>query len=332
MRDNNYPQNVLFTPAQAGALELANRIVMAPLTRARATDEHVPTALMAEYYRQRAGAGLIVSEATLVAPVKAHWGTVPGIFTEEQAVAWRQVTEAVHGAGGRIVMQLWHPGRSKTPDYTVEEIREILGQFREGARRARQAGFDGVELHGANGYLIEQFLRDGSNQRTDGYGGSVEQRMRFLTEVLQAVLEEWPGNRVGVRLSTGAVSNKLVESDPAGTFGFVARMLNSYGLAYLHAIAKPGELRAEYTGTLILNGGFTRETAETALAAGQADLISFGTLFIANPDLPERFRALAPLNVPDRATFYGGGAAGYTDYERLIEAAPSVTGGLAWRS
>jgi N-ethylmaleimide reductase len=309
--------STLLQPVRAGGLELPNRIVMAPMTRARATAEHLPTALMAEYYAQRATAGLIVTEATLVAPVAAHWGTVPGIYNEEQAEGWRQVVDAVHAAGGRIALQLWHPGRSKTPDYTREEIDEIVGQFRDGARRARAAGFDGVELHGANGYVIEQFLRDGSNQRTDEYGGAIENRVKFLFEVLNAVLEEWPANHVGVKISTGPVSNKLTESDPAGMFGFVARRLSRYGLAYLQAFAAVGELREEYEGTLMLNGGFTRETGEAAVAAGQADLISFGTLFISNPDLPRRFQLAAPLNAADRSTYYGGAAAGYTDYAAL---------------
>lgn len=317
MSSNNYPRNTLFEASRAGGLELKNRIVMAPLTRARATSDHVPTALMAEYYAQRASAGLIVSEATLVAPLKAHWGPVPGIFTDEQAAAWSGVTEAVHSAGGKMVLQLWHPGRSKTPDYTREEIREIISQFREGARRARSAGFDGVELHGTNGYVIEQFLRDGSNQRTDEYGGPVENRIRFAIEVLEAVLEEWPANRAGIKVSPAPVSNKIADTDAAGTVSSLARRLNGYGLAYLHAMASPGSLRGDFEGALMLNGGYTRESGEAAIQEGQADLISFGTLFIANPDLPLRFRTGASLNTPDRTTYYGGGAAGYTDYAPL---------------
>ncbi len=317
MTSDIYPRNILLDPTQAGGLILKNRIVMAPMTRARATSEHVPTPLMAEYYAQRASAGLIVSEATLVAPLKAHWGSVPGIFTAEQAEAWMQVTESVHAAGGKMVLQLWHPGRSKTPDYTKQEIREITGQFRDGARRAREAGFDGVELHATNGYVIEQFLRDGSNRRTDEYGGPVENRVRFALEVLEAVLQEWPANRVGMKVSPVEVSNKIADSDAAGTVSYLARRLNEYGLAYLHATASPGSLRDGFQGALILNGGYTRETAEAAIGAGLADLVSFGTLFISNPDLPLRFRTGASLNMPDRATFYGGGAAGYTDYAPL---------------
>jgi len=317
MSYDTYPRNELFGAIRAGGLELKNRIVMAPLTRARATAEHVPTSLMAQYYAQRASAGLIVSEATLVAPLKAHWGSVPGIFTDEQAAGWAQVTEAVHKAGGRMMLQLWHPGRSKTPDYTREEIREIIKQFRDGARRARGAGFDGVELHGTNGYVIDQFLRDGSNQRTDEYGGPVGDRVRFAIEAVEATLEEWPANRVGIKVSPAEVSNRIADTDAAGTVSYLARQLNKYGLAYLHAMALPGSLRNDFEGALILNGGYTRETAEAAIGAGQADLISFGTLFIANPDLPLRFRTGASLNSPDRSTFYGGGAAGYTDYAPL---------------
>ncbi len=237
MSYDNYPPNALLAPLRVGGMEANNRIVMAPMTRARSTVDNVPTPLMAEYYAQRASAGLIVTEATLVAPLKAHWGSVPGIFTEDQATAWSTVTDAVHSAGGKMILQLWHPGRSKTPDYALEEIREIVKKFQDGARRARQAGFDGVELHGTNGYVIEQFLRDGSNQRTDEYGGSLENRIRFALEVLEAVFEEWPSDLVGIKVSPIAISNKIADSDAAGTVSHLARRLNGYGLAYLHAMA-----------------------------------------------------------------------------------------------
>jgi N-ethylmaleimide reductase len=359
-------QTNLFTPVQVGPYTLRNRMVMAPMTRSRAAEGNVPADLAVTYYTQRASAGLIITEGSQVCPQGQGYPSTPGIYNDAQVAAWKRVTDAVHALGGRIFLQLWHVGRVSHPSYQpdgalpvapsaigiegtiytpegpqpyptpraldLDEIPAVVEQFAAGARRALEAGFDGVEIHGANGYLIDQFLRDGSNQRTDAYGGPVENRVRFLLEVTEAVVGVWGPGRVGVRLSPTNQFNGMMDSDPAATFGYAARVLSRFGLAYLHVYEgldrRPGEsspvahlMRTEFDGTFILNGGYTREKADAALASGKADLISFGVLFLANPDLPERFAAGAPLNEPDRATFYGGTERGYVDYPALSEVA-----------
>jgi N-ethylmaleimide reductase len=357
----------LFAPCRLGPIELKNRLVMAPLTRSRAGAGNVPSDLAATYYAQRAGAGLIVTEATQAATSGQGYVATPGIHSEDQVAGWRRVTEAVHRAGGRIFVQLWHVGRISHPDFrngeppvapsaiaprgvqtfTAEglkpiptprvldagEIPGIVQEFRRAAENARAAGFDGVEVHGANGYLLDQFLEDGTNQRTDDYGGSVENRARLLFEVLAAVSDVWGGARVGVRLSPGGTFNDMCDSDPQATFGYVVKRLATLELAYLHLIepSQPcGEhpmpclsarfFRPLYPGTLIVAGGYTRERANEVLKAGLADLVAFGQLYIANPDLAERFRSGAPLNAPNPDTFYGGGPEGYIDYPALAAA------------
>jgi len=361
------PNHILFSPMEVGALKLPNRLVMAPLTRGRAEADGSPNALMAEYYVQRASAGLIISEATAVSRHGVGWLGAPRIYDSAHVRGWRGVTDALHGAGGRIFLQLWHMGRVSHPDFLdgdlpvgpsaiaakgesrtasgskpyvtprALEVREIPGIVREyayAARQAREAGFDGVELHGANGYLIDQFLRDGSNQRTDAYGGSVANRVRFLLEVTEAVTDAWSPERVGVRLSPTGQYNDMRDSNPVATFTQAARELNRFGLAYLHVMeGLPGHwshvpgvqvaphLRAAFKGPLIINGGYDAGRAAAAIAEGETDLVAFGVAFLANPDLPERIRRNAPLNPPDMATFYAGGVNGYTDYPALEPAA-----------
>jgi N-ethylmaleimide reductase len=361
----------LFTPVKLGAYELPNRIVMAPMTRLRA-DGSVPWSLNATYYAQRATAGLIVTECTMVSPLSLGYLNCPGIYTSEQVAGWRLVTEAVHQAGGKIFLQLWHSGRISHPSLLngelpvapsaiaavgelhtpigkvpmeppraleTDEIPGIVEQFRQGAKNARIAGFDGVELHGAFGYLIDQFLQDCSNQRTDEYGGSIENRARFLLEVVGAVVEVWGGDspletrgdRVGIKLSPSNTVYGMGDSDPEATFGYVIKALNPFGLAYIH-LMEPNEgdlqkpvlnpvtsrFRPLYQGTIITNGGYDRTKGDAALMHGDADLVSFGQLFIANPDLPSRLEHNTPLNQPDPKTFYGqskeGAEKGYTDY------------------
>jgi N-ethylmaleimide reductase len=358
--------NSLFEPIQVGAIELRNRMVMAPLTRARAGVERIPNALMVEYYRQRASAGLIISEATHVSAQGIGWVETPGIHTDAQVQGWRHVTEAVHQEGGKIYLQLWHTGRASHPDFQVggalpvsasaiapigdahtplgkkpyvtpraletDEIPGVVQTYADATRRAQDAGFDGVEIHAANGYLIDQFLRDGSNHRTDGYGGSIANRLRFLQEVTEAVVAAWSANRVGVRLSPTNPFNDMKDSSSVATFSAAAELLNRYGLAYLHVLeALPGHflagegefvtphLRQIFDGPLMVNGGYGRETGAEAIAQGEADLIAYGVPFIANPDLPERFRHNAPLNPPDPTTFYAPGQKGYTDYPDLAK-------------
>jgi len=359
----------LFSPLRLGALELPNRVVMAPMTRNRADNPgHVPTPLMAEYYRQRAGAGLIVSEATQVSPQGVGYPNTPGIHSDEQVKGWRPVTDAVHRAGGRIVLQLWHVGRISYPlfqpdgalpvsasdvkprgqSYTpqglmdfvtprpleTDEIPGVVADFARGAANAKEAGFDGVELHGANGYLVDQFLRDGTNRRTDRYGGSVENRARFLLEVTRALRDVWGPGRVGVRLSPSGTFNDMFDSNPARTFGYAAAALDKLDLAYLHVVAPDdadrrhapagwkevpvSSFRAQFKGPVIAAGGYTLATAQPALASGEADAVAFAKAFIANPDLVERFRREAPLAAPDVSTFYGGGEKGYADYPALV--------------
>ena len=353
----------LLEPYRLGDLELPNRIVMAPMTRNRAPGG-VPNERMARYYVQRATAGLIVSEGTQIAAVAQGYQDTPGIYTDEQLGAWRRVTDAVHAAGGRIFAQLWHvgrvshsyyhglrpvapspippPGKAYIPDgplpyetphaLTITEIRDVVEQFRHAARVARDARFDGVEIHGANGYLIDQFLRSGTNQRTDEYGGSVENRCRFLVEVTRAVIEIWSDHRVGVRLSPGGTTNGAVDEDPVSTFSAAISALDAIGdLAYLHIVEAPvgtsgpderavcaTELgRSLYHGSLVTTGGYTPDAAEHLVEKECADLVGFGRLFIANPDLVARIRRHAPLNEPDRSTFYTRGDHGYLDYPQL---------------
>jgi len=354
----------LFSPFRLGPLTLPNRIVMAPMTRNRAGPGNVPGPLNATYYAQRASAGLIISEATQISPQGVAYPGTPGIHSAEQVAGWKLVTNAVHGAGGRIFLQLWHVGRISHPTMQPEgalpvapsaiapagqawttngmqafvtpraletnEIPGIVADFRRGASLARQAGFDGVELHGANGYLIDQFLRDSTNHRTDRYGGSALNRARFLVEVTEALIAEWGGDRVGVRLSPTNPYNDIADSNPAATFATAVAELNRLGIAYLHVVepgtgdpVAAGELpdirffRRLWRGPLMANKGYDLERADAVLRAGVADLVSFATLYLANPDLPERFRRSAPFNTADRKTFYGGAAPGYTDYPTL---------------
>ena len=351
----------LFQPLTAGDLVLPNRVVMAPLTRLRATlPGHVPNALMAEYYAQRASAGLIISEATPVSPWGVGYEGVPGVWTAEQTEGWKRVTRAVHERGGRIVLQIWHVGRISDPyfldgrlpvapsaiapkghvsllrperPYVVpralerSEIPGVVEDFRRGAQNALEAGFDGVEIHGANGYLLDQFLQDSSNHRTDDYGGSIENRARLHLEVADAVISVWGAGRVGMHLAPRGDAHDVGDSDPAATFGYLARELGKRGLAFLCAREHVGpdslgpQLKAAFGGVYIANEGFTQESAAQALVEGWADAVAFGKAFIANPDLPERFRAGAPLNPPVPATFYGRGAEGYVDYPALEAAA-----------
>ncbi|MDB5643911.1 MAG: alkene reductase [Hyphomicrobiales bacterium] len=353
--------SVLFSPFRMGSLDLPNRIVMAPLTRNRATPEALaPRALNVEYYRQRASAGLIITEATQISQQGQGYILTPGIYTDEQVAGWRHVTDAVHEAGGRIALQLWHVGRishvslqpggaapvapsaiqAKTKTYLAHgfddvsmpralELDEIAGVVRDyatAAANAKRAGFDAVEIHGANGYLIDQFLRDNSNHRTDAYGGSIENRARFAIEVVKAVLESWEPGRVGIRISPVGASNDISDSNPQPLFDYVAEQMSALKLAFLHVNegAAPngpafdfGSLRRRFSGAYMANYDYTRERAAEAIGAGRADLVAFGKLFIANPDLVARFKANAALNEPDQKTFYGGDERGYTDYPAL---------------
>jgi len=351
----------IFSPLRLGPLQLPNRIVMAPMTRNRAGRGNAPGPVNATYYAQRASAGLIISEATQISPQGLGYPGTPGIHSPEQVAGWKGVTDAVHAAGGRMFLQLWHVGRishpllqpdgalpvapsaiaptgqAMTPDgmkpfvtpraLDTSEIAGIVQDYRHAARNARAAGFDGVELHGANGYLIDQFLRDGANRRTDRYGGDALNRARFLIEITEAVVGEWGAERVGVRLSPTNPFNDMRDSNPAATFATAVGELNRFGLAYLHVVESAagdpmptGEVpdirffRKLWRGALIGNKGYNLERANAAIRDGCADLVSFAVLFLANPDLPIRFRRGGPFNPPDRKTFYGGAAAGYTDY------------------
>lgn len=356
----------LFAPLVVGRNTLSHRVVMAPLTRMRAGQGQVPNELAPTYYGQRASSGgLIVAEATQISPSAQGYPATPGIHSAEQVAGWKQVTEAVHAKGGLIFLQLWHTGRSShssfqpggalpvapsalpitnqvvlTPDWkpvpyetphalTLEEIPGIVEDYRQAAIHAMEAGFDGVEIHGANGYLLEQFLHSRSNHRTDSYGGSVENRARLLLEVTEAVASVWGADRVGVRLSPFGTYNDVGDADPIGLYSHVLSRLHDQGVAYLSLIEartdagmaidapQAQDLRRFWPGILILAGGFTAETAANAIREGAADAIAFGRQFIANPDLPERLRTGAALNPYHRKTFYGGGAAGYTDYPSL---------------
>jgi len=346
----------LFDPIKVGALEWPNRIVMAPLTRARADAGRVPNALMAEHYTQRASAGLILSEATSVTPMGVGYADTPGIWSDEQVEGWKLVTEAVHKAGGRIFLQLWHVGRISDPsfldgelpvapsavkpaghvsllrpmrDYVtpraleLDEIPGIVAAYRKGAENAKKAGFDGVEVHGANGYLLDQFLQSSTNLRTDAYGGSVENRARLMLEVTDACIEVWGADRVGMHLAPGGDQHDLSDANPAETFGYVARELGKRKIAFIFTreADTPNALgpmiKKEFGGVWIANQQLTKARAEELVASGTADAVSWGQLYIANPDLAERLKQDAPLNKPVPETFYAKGATGYTDYPAL---------------
>lgn len=348
--------SVLQTPLRAGAFELRNRVVMAPLTRCRAAAGRVPAPLAIEYYRQRASAGLILSEATSVDPMGVGYPDTPGIWSDEQVEGWKPITGAVHKEGGIILLQLWHVGRVSDPVYLNgelpvapsaiavnghvslirplkpyvtprpldrAEIPGIIEAYRRGAENARKAGFDGVEIHGANGYLPDQFLQTGTNHRTDDYGGPVENRARFLLEVTDAAISVWGADRVGVHLSPQGDSHDMSDANPLETFSYVARELGRRKIAFLfvreaHDGREIGpRLKSEFGGVLIANEGFTKETAENVISSGKADAVAWGRWFIANPDLPRRLIEGAPLNEPDPSTFHGGGARGYVDYPAL---------------
>jgi 2,4-dienoyl-CoA reductase-like NADH-dependent reductase (Old Yellow Enzyme family) len=349
----------LFDSIVIGDLKLPNRVFMAPLTRCRAGDTRVPNNLMANYYAQRATAGLIISEATSVTPMGVGYAGTPGIWSEEQVEGWRLVTSAVHAAGGKIFLQLWHVGRMSDPMFLggelpvapsaiapkghvslvrperpfvtpraldIAEIPDVIEAYRQGAENARLANFDGVEIHGANGYLLDQFLQDGSNHRTDEYGGSLENRARLMLEVTDAVISVWGPDRVGMHLAPRGDAHSMGDSNPRETFGYVAKELGRRRIAFLMARESLGanrlgpELKSAFGGPYIANEKFTRETAERAIEAGEADAVAFGVLFIANPDLPLRLATKAPLNEPKPATFYASGAEGYTDYPFLESA------------
>jgi N-ethylmaleimide reductase len=353
----------LFSPVKLGRTELRNRIVMAPLTRNRAAmPGNVPQDINVTYYAQRASAGLIITEATPISAMAHGYPALPGIYTTEQVAGWKKVTDAVHASGGKIYMQLWHVGRISHPsllpdnalpvapsairpagqaftyaglqDYVTpralatEEIPALLDEYRMSAQNALAAGFDGVEVHGANGYLIDQFLRDGTNQRTDQYGGSIANRTRLLQEVVATVSKVWGSDRVGVRLSPINPFNDICDSYPQALFNHVAEALNPFNLAYLHVVEigmsgdtpQPfdfAELRRAYHGNYMANGAYDKARGNAAIASGHADCVAYGVPFIANPDLVERFRLDAPLNTADPNTFYGGGEQGYTDYPML---------------
>ena len=354
----------LLSPYRRGQFALKNRLVMSPMTRSRAVDGNVPNPLAATYYAQRAAAGLIITEATQVSPQGVGYIRTPGIHSVEQVAGWRAVTDAVHRAGGKIFAQLWHVGRISHPDFhdgalpvapsaiaadgevftqrgrtkmvtpralELHELPGIVAQFQKGAENAKAAGFDGVELHGANGYLLDQFLRDGTNRRTDAYGGSIRNRARLPLEVTEAVVAVWGADHVGYKVSPNSAFNSMSDSDPIATFSYFADELSRLGLVYLHATEgvagpmapPPGTilaapvLRQRFKGTLILNGGYDAHSADAAIARGAADLIAFGVPFLANPDLPLRYARQAPLNAPDQATFYAGDAKGYIDYPAL---------------
>ena len=353
----------LFSPLQLGAVTVPNRIFMAPLTRCRAGDEHVPTPLMAEYYAQRASAGLIVAEATMAMVGNSAFWQEPGIHLAAQVAGWKLTTDAVHAAGGRIFLQIWHGGRAchpllndgaqpvapsaiaitgdevhtpqgKQPYVLPRELRDdelpaIVAGFKKAAENAKAAGFDGVEVHGANGYLLDGFLRDGANKRGGPYGGSVESRARLMLEVIEVVINVWGSDRVGLRISPLNSYNSMIDSDPIGLATWLAGRLNDFRLAYLHAMRgdffglQKGDvltpIRANYKGVLVANMGYTPDEAARAIAEGRVDAVAFGTSFLANPDLPARIRAGATLNKPDPAKFYSPGPEGYTDY-------PTMTG------
>ena len=347
----------LFDPLKVGALELPNRIVMAPLTRARAGVPRVPNALMAKYYVQRASAGLLISEATSVTPAGVGYADTPGIWSDEQVEGWKLVTDAVHKAGGRIFMQLWHVGRISDPVFhdgaapvapsavaakgdvsllrpkrpypvpralETSEIAGVIEAYRKGAENARKAGFDGVELHGANGYLLDQFLQDVSNKRTDQYGGSLENRARLMCEAVDAAISVWGADRVGLHIAPRGDAHSMGDSDLKTTFTYVAREMGKRKIAFLCAREHKGDdwlgpqLKKEFGGVYIANEGFDKASAEEVITKGEADAVAFGKLYISNPDLVERFKHNADLNPWTLETFYAPGPEGYTDYPSLI--------------
>lgn len=350
----------LLDPITVGDLRLPNRVIMAPLTRCRASEGRVPNDLMAAYYVQRASAGLILSEATSVDPMGVGYPDTPGIWSDAQVAGWAKITDAVHDAGGRIMLQLWHVGRVSDPLYldgaspvapsaiapagTVslvrpkkpfvtpralerDELPGIVAAYRLGAQNAKRAGFDGVEIHGANGYLLDQFLQDKTNTRADDYGGSIENRARLMFEAVEAAVEVWGAGRVGLHLAPRGDAHDMGDSDPLATFDYVARQARRLGLAFLCARESLGDnrigpqLKAAFGGVYIANEGFTPASAQELLDRGEADAVAFGQLFIANPDLPRRIETRAPLNRPDPATFYAQGPKGYTDHPALSEGA-----------
>lgn len=353
----------LLKPYRLGKYELKNRVVMAPMTRNRAGEGNIPTDLNVLYYAQRASAGLIVTEATQISAQGIGYPDTPGIHTERQIEGWKKVTDAVHLNGGLIFIQLWHVGRISHPyflgggypvapspirpegmtftpegmkefltprELEIDEIADIVEQYRIASKNAIHAGFDGVEIHGANGYLIDQFLQDGSNKRKDKFGGSEENRARFALEVVEAVADAIGPDRVGIRISPGGIFNDMFDSNPESVFDYLVKELNKYNLAYLHVIEASSDLdpiihahyihditghfRERFNGTLISNGNYNKESGISALANNRADLVSYGRLFISNPDLPKRFELDAPLAESDQSTFYGGDKKGYTDY------------------
>lgn len=343
----------LFDPIKIGALELPNRIIMSPLTRSRAGVERIPNDLMREYYVQRASAGLIISEATSVTPMGVGYADTPGIWSDEQVAGWRKITDAVHKEGGLMILQLWHVGRISDPIFLngelpvapsaiqpqghvslvrpkkpyvtpraleTDEIPGIIEAFRIGAENAKKAGFDGVEIHGANGYLLDQFLQDSTNKRTDVYGGSLENRARLMLEVTDAVISVWGADRVGMHLAPYADAHDMGDSDPLATFTYVAEQLGKRKIAFICARGAwrddwiGPKIKAAFGGIFIANEKFTKETAEQVVKSGAADAVAFGQLFIANPDLPDRFKTGAALNEPDPSTYYAPTAQGYTDY------------------
>ncbi len=350
------PMPNLFDPIEVGDLRLPNRIWMAPLTRARAGDRRVPNALMRDYYVQRASAGLILSEATSVTPQGVGYAGTPGIWSSEQVQGWKQITDAVHAAGGRMFLQLWHVGRISDPMFLngelpvapsavaakghvslvrpqrpyptpraleVDEIPGVIAAYRKGAENAKAAGFDGVEIHGANGYLLDQFLQDGSNKRTDVYGGSIENRARLMLEVTDAAIAVWGAGRVGMHLAPRGDSHDMGDSDLPGTFGYVAEQLGRRKIAFICARERLEEprlgpaLKKAFGGVYVANESFDQAAGDEVLARGEADAVAYGKAFIANPDLPRRFAEGAPLNAWNANTFYVGGPEGYTDYPAL---------------
>ncbi|RUO99512.1 alkene reductase [Hyphomicrobium sp.] len=343
-------------PLKAGAFTLKNRVVLAPLTRCRASAGRVPNDMMREYYVQRASAGMILTEATSVTPMGVGYPDTPGIWSDEQVAGWKKITDAVHAAGGTILLQLWHVGRISDPLYLdgalpvapsavkpsgtvslvrpkkefvtpraleLSEIPGVVAAYRRGAENAKRAGFDGVEVHGANGYLLDQFLQDSSNKRTDQYGGSIENRARLMLQVVDACIEVWGADRVGLHLAPRGDSHDMGDSNRLETFGYVASEVGKRKIAFICTREYPSddaispELKKRFGGVLIGNEKYTKETAEAAINAGQVDAVAFGKTFIANPDLPLRFKLNAPLNTPDPNSFYGGTEKGYVDYPAL---------------
>jgi 2,4-dienoyl-CoA reductase-like NADH-dependent reductase (Old Yellow Enzyme family) len=339
----------LFDPITIGALSLPNRIIMAPLTRARAVDSRTPNDLMVEYYTQRASAGLIITEATSVCSMGVGYANTPGIWSDEQVVGWRKITDSVHAEGGKIVLQLWHVGRISDPIFLdgelpvapssiaaqghvslvrpekayvtpraleLDELPDIIEAFRKGAENAKKAGFDGVEIHGANGYLLDQFLQDSTNHRTDPYGGNIENRARLMLEVTDAVISVWGADRVGMHLAPRGDAHDMGDSNLLETFTYVAEQLGRRKIAFICAREPVGgdwfapKLKEAFGGVYIANQGFTKESATKVLNSGEADAVAFGQLFIANPDLPHRFKKDTELNKPDSSTFYGATSKG----------------------